>query len=594
MVVALLDFRQIAGASSCMGSARLRPMRRIPWKLLGAGGLTAVLLDFPFPLAGPLPAWRAVFAWFALVPLLVGLLRLPLLWPERGIRWTLAWSFAAGWLTGALWFGANCYWVYNTMHTYGNMGAGMAAVCLLLFSLFLGFWFGVFALAMGLVRRATFGRKSAWLGFVAIPVLWTAMEFALARIPEFPWDQLGYSQIDNPLLMAMVPWTGVCGVSFVISAINAISALLIICAKKRGRFPTNQPLSSIGALLILWIVLPLTSHSFVDIDSPKTTATALLIQPNLDVIADDVWVGTEWDRQIAQFQRLGSRACGSFAAGMPETNAAGGEVKCEMKAAVPDLIVWPESPAPFRGLDPKFQAAMAGIVQADKAPMIVGNIGMNLDAAQNYQWYNSASVLAVDGQFVGRYDKMHLVPFGEYVPFRRLLFFAHQLTQGLSDLGVGKERETFRIGGHRYGVFICYESVFGDEVRQFARLGAEVLVNISDDGWYGDTSAPWQHLNMARMRAIENRRWILRATNNGATVAIDPYGVVRQSIPRHQVGALAAQYGFNAEITFYTEHGDWMAGLCAILGLGLCVWSFRTLLGQMASKSRVKTSFGTM
>jgi apolipoprotein N-acyltransferase len=111
--------------------------------------------------------------------------------------------------------------------------------------------------------------------------------------------------------------------------------------------------------------------------------------------------------------------------------------------------------------------------------------------------------------------------------------------------------------------------VFADEVRQFARHGAEVLVNISDDGWYGDTSAAWQHLNMARMRAIENRRWILRDTNTGVTAAIDPYGRVRQSIPRHAVDALPAQFGFRDDVTFYTEHGDVFGWACAILALGI-------------------------
>jgi apolipoprotein N-acyltransferase len=120
---------------------------------------------------------------------------------------------------------------------------------------------------------------------------------------------------------------------------------------------------------------------------------------------------------------------------------------------------------------------------------------------------------------------------------------------------------------HRYGFLICYEAVFADEVREFARNGAEVLVNLSDDGWYGDTSAPWQHLNMARMRAIENRRWLLRDTNNGVTAAIDPYGRVRQSIPRHVVDALPAQFGFREDETFYTKHGDvfgWGCGAAAI------------------------------
>jgi apolipoprotein N-acyltransferase len=129
-------------------------------------------------------------------------------------------------------------------------------------------------------------------------------------------------------------------------------------------------------------------------------------------------------------------------------------------------------------------------------------------------------------------------------------------------------------------VFICYEAVFADEVRQFARMGAEVLVNISDDGWYGDTSAPWQHLNMARMRAIENRRWILRDTNNGVTAAIDPYGRVRQSIPRHVEDALPAEYGFRDDVTFYTEYGDVFAWVCALVSLGMAVWSGRRLLRQ--------------
>jgi apolipoprotein N-acyltransferase len=210
---------------------------------------------------------------------------------------------------------------------------------------------------------------------------------------------------------------------------------------------------------------------------------------------------------------------------------------------------------------------------------VVGSIGTDF-SAEDGAWrdYNSALVIAADGARVGRYDKIHLVPFGEYIPFKRLLFFARKLTGRVSEFTRGDEREVFRLNGRRYGVFICYESVFADEVRQFSQLGAEVLVNISDDGWYGDTSAPWQHLNMARMRAIENRRWILRDTNNGVTAVIDPYGRVRQSIPRHQVGALAAQYGFRSDVTFYTAHGDLFAWGCVLLSLGIAAWSGRKLL----------------
>jgi apolipoprotein N-acyltransferase len=222
---------------------------------------------------------------------------------------------------------------------------------------------------------------------------------------------------------------------------------------------------------------------------------------------------------------------------------------------------------------------MIGIAHAEDAPMVVGNIGADFSTEeQTWNYYNSAVVINADGARVGRYDKIHLVPFGEYVPFQKLLFFARKLTGKVSRFTPGDARKVFTLKGHRYGIFICYESVFADEVREFAKNGAEVLVNISDDGWYGDTSAPWQHLNMARMRAIENRRWILRDTNTGITSVIDPYGTVRQSIPRHKADALPAEYGFRDDLTFYSAHGDVFGWACVIAALWLTGWAVRKLL----------------
>jgi apolipoprotein N-acyltransferase len=249
-------------------------------------------------------------------------------------------------------------------------------------------------------------------------------------------------------------------------------------------------------------------------------------------------------------------------------------------------VAWPESPAPYFGDDPRFQQAMKSVAAATHAPLIVGGVGMEfgqgVDAMLRLdgdaRFYNSAFLIGPDGSRVGRYDKIHLVPFGEYIPFQNLLTFAHKLTGRVGMFTRGTERNSFLLVNqnqekHRYGVFICYEAVFADEVRQFARHGAEVFVNISDDGWYGDTSAPWQHLNMARMRAIENRRWLLRDTNSGVTAAIDPYGRVRQSIPRHQTDALPAEFAFRNDITFYTAHGDVFAWVCALLSLGMVGWT---------------------
>jgi apolipoprotein N-acyltransferase len=380
--------------------------------------------------------------------------------------------------------------------------------------------------------------------------------------------------VDNALVSPLAPWTGVYGISFLLVAVNALiaGAFVIDRCPPRTFLHSHRPWGIAGVLLMAGGAVGIA----VAPPDPAPTATAVLIQPNLDVSADNRWLAPgEWDQHIAEFGRLAASSA----------------------PTPPDLIAWPESPAPFDETDPRFQQAIAQIARSVHAPVIVGNIGWSPAAAsyaapahepdpQDWNYYNSALVIGADGARVGRYDKIHLVPFGEYIPYADLLTFARKLTGRVSKFTRGSGPRVFLLPdatnqapasqslgpqAHRYGVFICYESVFADEVRQFARLGAQVLVNISDDGWYGDTSAPFQHINMARMRAIENRRWILRDTNTGITAVIDPYGRVRQSIPRHQLGALTARYGFRSDITFYAAHGDVFGWLCVLGGAGIVV-----------------------
>ncbi len=154
-------------------------------------------------------------------------------------------------------------------------------------------------------------------------------------------------------------------------------------------------------------------------------------------------------------------------------------------------------------------------------------------------------------------------------PYKRFFSFAKNLTQQAGDMTHGWRRIVFKTDDHSFGVFICYEEIFGDEIRLFVKRGAQVLVNISNDGWYGDTCAPWQTLDMSRMRAVENRRWVLRDTNTGLTTIIDPYGRLTASIPRHALTSLAAKYGYRSDLTFYTLHGDLFAYLCGIISLGV-------------------------
>jgi apolipoprotein N-acyltransferase len=539
-------------------------MQRSAWKLWVAAGLSAGLLELPFPLAGPMPPWRNIFAWFGLAPLLWAILTATAEEQPHVLRR----AFLLGYLSGVLWYCGNCYWVRDTMMHYGDMPTGAPTLLLLGFSLVLGLYWGLFGLALALVHRAS---GSARLALAAAPVLWVALELAAARITSVPWDQLGYSQVDNGLVNQLAPWTGVYGISFVLVAVNALLAGAFLMSERSKHVLAGAAgvLFLLGGWASTWLPTP----------APPTTATAVLVQPNLDVGADNSWNGADWDRHIAQFAHLAGEDCKTYIAGIPQTGAPQGEIACPPNSTHPDLVVWPESPAPFFELEPRVHAALANVAHTVDAPLVVGALGMDVSSdGQNWKSYNSALVIAPDGTRIGRYDKIHLVPFGEYVPFRDLLFFAHKLTGRVGEFTRGSDRTVFHVNGHRYGVFICYESVFADEVRQFARSGAEVLVNISDDGWYGDTSAPWQHLNMARMRAIENRRWLLRDTNTGVTAVIDPYGRVRQSIPRHQVDALPAEFDFRDDITFYTAHGDVFAWLCAILAIGLVSWALRVRL----------------
>jgi apolipoprotein N-acyltransferase len=544
------------------------------WKLWVAAVLSAGLLELPFPLAGPMPPWRSIFAWFGLVPLLWALLSPASLDAPRPLRR----GFLLGYLCGVLWYIGNCYWVRDTMLRYGDMPPMAPTLLLIGYSLVLGIYFGLFSLGVVLVRRATGNTRWA---LVFAPFLWAALELAASRITSVPWDQLGYSQVDNVLINQLAPWTGVYGISFLLVFVNALlTGGMMLRSRPHIGHRDRMILRATGVLLIM------AGAAGVSIPPPHpaSTATAVLIQPNLDVASENLWSRPgEWEQHIAEFQRLAGEQCKKYIAGIPQTHASTGEIICPPYPTHPDLIVWPESPAPFIEQNARFEQAVTSISRQAQAPLIVGNLGVDSSLEGGLNYYNSARIEGADGARVGRYDKIHLVPFGEYIPYKELLFFAHKLTGRVSEFTRGTDRKVFRLPtangeAHRYGVFICYESVFADEVRHFAQLGAEVLVNISDDGWYGDTSAPWQHLNMARMRAIENRRWILRDTNNGVTAVIDPYGRVRQSIPRHQNDALPAQFAFRSDITFYTVHGDIFGWLCVLLSFGVVAWSARKLL----------------
>jgi apolipoprotein N-acyltransferase len=282
-----------------------------------------------------------------------------------------------------------------------------------------------------------------------------------------------------------------------------------------------------------------------------TSDGATLVQADIPILSPGEWTGDYLNRTLDSLQGLSVR---------PQNN----------KPDTPGLIIWPESPAPFFATDLHVRSKLAGIARATDSYIIAGSLGIEHagEVSRQPDIYNSASVVAPNGAWTERYDKIHLVPFGEYVPFAKLFSFAAGLTRQIGTFARGKSRMPLYIGDAQAGVFICYESVFPNEVRQFAKNGAELFVNISNDGWYGHGGAQRQHLNMARMRAVENNRWLLRDTNTGITAVIDPYGRVVAEAPRDQRTNLQAAYSLEESMTFYTRHGDWFPFLCAIITVG--------------------------
>ncbi len=507
--------------------------------------LSAVLQILIFPLPG-----LYIFSWFALTPLIVALLRarpagaLEVIGASNLQPATPWQGFLLGFVCGIVWYAGTCYWIFDTMRLYGGLNAPMALMVLFFFCCYLGLYHGLFGLLLTLLARPRDLRRA----LVIAPFLWVAVELARTRITGFPWNLLGIAQVDNVALSRIAGWTGVYGISFEIALVNvAFAAAFLIPRAKR----TAMLVAALAAAAVL------QAGRLVDAPPAKADRAALLVQQNVPVQAE--WTPAYFQQTLSQLTEL-------------TVNSA--------KGHKPDLIVWPESPAPFFTNDAKFRDAISQLARDTNAWIVVGAIGS--DAPQpNAEGpiFNSAVLVSPSGQWISRYDKVHLVPFGEYLPFPSLFFFAGGLTKEVGQFEHGTSHRPLPAGGESLGLFICYESIFPDEVRQSADQGAEVFVNISNDGWYGDSGAYAQHLNQTRMRAIENNRWILSATDTGVTASIDPWGRIAARIPRKQRTALVAPYALTSVTTFYTRHGDWFAYVCAIISAGalLARFTFRKL-----------------
>jgi apolipoprotein N-acyltransferase len=526
----------------------VRQIHSSAWLLVGLSSLLQVLI---FPLPG-----FYVLSWVAFAPLIVALLRARpagVLEMDGSANLQAAkpgQAFLLAYASGILWFAGTCYWIYDTMHQFGGMSAPLALLALFLFCLYLGLYHGLFGLLLSLTAGP--GRDNR-VALAAAPFLWVAVELARTLVTGYPWNLLGTAQVDNISLSRITTLTGVYGVSFEIVLVNvAVAAAFLVSKKKRN----TLLVASLAAAAVL------QAGRLIDAPALPADQVALLVQENLPV--DAIWTRDMFERTLGELTDLSEKAASTSGA-------------LDSKTGKVDLIVWPESPAPFFTNDPLFRNPVSAMARQTHTWVVTGAIGSTpvmQGGKSASQVFNSAGLISPAGDWTARYDKVHLVPFGEYLPFPRLFAFAGGLTKEVGEFQHGASRAPLDAGSTRLGTFICYESVFPGEVRQFSRQGAQVLVNLSNDGWYGDSGAYAQHLNQTRMRAIENDRWLLSATNTGVTASIDPYGRTVARLPRKERGALVAPYALTSVTTFYARHGDWFAWLCAIISVGALVTRF--------------------
>jgi len=479
-----------------------------PWTKYALALLTAVLLVLAFP-----PLNLVFLAPIALTPLLLALLWEPRPWHR----------FLLGYAVGNVYWFATCYWIQFVLEVHGGMGRWGGWGSFLLFSLAKSVHFAVFAMLAGVLLPR-------WYALPAVAALWTGIERTHGTL-GFAWLALGNAGIDMALPMRLAPLVGVYGLSFLFAMI-AVGITLLIARRPR------RELAWLIAIVVLVVLPPLPERQ-------NGTRTAVLVQPNLPE-------ETEWTPVTADEaeRRLISLTKATASAG--ETN----------------LIIWPESPGPFYYYaDPGFREKVTQLASDAHTWFIFGTVA----ATPTGQPLNSAVLLAPDGRLVDRYDKIFLVPFGEFIP--PLFSFVNRITQEAGDFSPGQRIVVFPAGVDRLGTFICYESAFPHLVRRFAKQGANVLVNISNDGYFGHSIARQQHLLLVRMRAAENNRWILRATNDGMTAVVDPAGRITGHLPLYAESTGRFRYAAENEITPYTKFGDWFAWSCLIAAAMLLVVS---------------------
>ena len=512
------------------------------------------------------PAMRASLLRSLVLACLTGIFY-PFCFPDFDLGW-LAWvvlvplhlaldgaaprrAFWLGWLAGLIAFVGTMYWVVTAMHLYGKLPEALSYAAMLLLTAYLGLYVALYAVGVSWLRKTAFA-------FLGAPFIWVTLEWLRTYLfSGLPWALLGYSQYRWLPVIQIADHTGVYGVSFLVVLVNAALADMVLWTIDRvtrqdaGRFPVLSP----GAAVLGMAVTLL--YGLWCLGRPPEAGDAVrsmsigLVQANIDQAQK--WDAAYRRQTLDRYAKLTARASDGTA-----------------------LVIWPEAATPFLyEQEPDYLGEITALVQKHGIPLLFGSPALRRFPNGRPYLLNSAYLLSTQGAILGRYDKRHLVPFGEYVPVRSVLFFLDKLVEGIGDFEPGTVPTVLeaplgpRDGPGRppakFGVVICYEVIFPNLVREFTERGAEFMVTITNDAWYGVSSAPYQHFGMVVLRAVENRIAFARAANTGVSGFIDPQGRILLATPIFEEQGVTGRITLGRPPTFYTKRGDVFAYACAII-----------------------------
>ena len=485
--------------------------------------LSGGLLAASFPKYG-----HPAFAWTALAPLFVAVALRATRSPAAGSRGV----FALGWLTGIVHFSLTVSWVVEVMNLHGGLPLPVAWAVMLLLASYLALYPALCAVLVGRAVRQ-FGVTGLWLA----PACWVATEWLRGWVGGgFPWALLGTSQASVTPVIQLASVTGVFGVSALLALVSAAAAVVTVTRRPRHLWAAG------GVMALVALVTALGAWRVAG-------GTLVLSGPVLKVglVQGNVAQGQKWDPEFRQeiidrYLRLSRQVIDVGAR----------------------FVVWPEASTPFFfEAEPLRAEPIRALARETRTAILIGSDLFERDAAGD-RIYNSAVMVGEDGTSRGSYSKMQLVPFGEYVPLKSLLFFIGPLVEKVSDFTHGTDPTVLEASGVKTGVAICYEVVYPWIPRAFAERGAQLLTTITNDAWFGVSSAPYQHFEQASVRAVEQGRYLVRAANTGITGVVDPYGRTIVTTRLFEETAITQDVRLIQSRTIYSYLGDVVAWVCAL------------------------------